>query len=182
MTIILMAVPQESDGLIEVVAKKANIQVIYTGIGFLSSCAKTVEVILKYKPTHILNLGTAGSRLYKAGDLVECVEFKNRTVHVLELLSRKYTSVPITNLPQADCGSGDFIDYSENAKSFSLLDMEAYAIADVCHKMNVKFNAIKYVTDDSSGDVGKKWRENLKSGAKSLADKLDRLIQTKVLS
>lgn len=182
MTLLLMAVPQESNGLIEALAEKANLKLVFTGIGLLAAAAKTAEVIAEYKPSHILNLGTAGSRHLETGQLIECVKFVNRTTNILPMLTTHYFSEAITDLQQVDCGSADFIDFTETAGQFTVLDMEAYAIAFVCQQMKVKFNSVKYVTDNSQGDVGKKWREHLNVGAVALSQQLKQMLRTKVLT
>jgi adenosylhomocysteine nucleosidase len=169
-----MAVPQESNGLIEAIAEKSNLKLFYTGIGLLAAA--------QYNPSHILNLGTAGSRHIEVGRLIECTKFVNRTTNILPMLTTYYFAEPMTDLEKGDCGSADFIDFTEAAEQFTVLDMEAYAMAFVCHQMNVKFNSFKYVTDNSKGEVGKKWREHLSSGAIALSKQLERLLKTKVLT
>ncbi len=177
-----MAVPQESDGRIEILAQKYEFKLHYTGIGMLAAAQKTTEVIINEKPSHIINLGTAGSRHLEIGELVECVLFKNRTAQIDSKLDQYIKAQAITELKQLDCGSADYIDYSENANDFQILDMEAYAIALVCHKTNIRFNSIKYITDDSKDNVSHKWREQLPLAAIKLSEYLEKLIQTKVLT
>lgn len=182
MVAILIALKKESDGLIEQIAHEKGFQVHYTGMGMVAAAQKTTEVICKYKPTRILNLGTAGSRHFKVGSLLECTQFSNRTVQLLDKLKHTLEVPAISLLPKAHCGSSDHIDLTDKAHEHEILDMEAFAMAWVCKKMDVSFNAIKYVTDDSLGDVSKKWQDQLKDVTTTLQKALSDLIQTKVIS
>lgn len=177
MTIILIALKKESNGLIEQTASRHGWEVHYTGMGMLAATQKTTEIICKYQPRRIINLGTAGSRHIQVGQVVECQRFSNRTVHLLEKLKYTIEAEPLTTLPQVHCGSSDHIDLSAAARDYEILDMEAFAMASVCKKMNVPFHAIKYITDDSQGDVSSKWQEQLQTVAASLQKTLEDLIR-----
>lgn len=181
MVIILIALKKESNGLIEQTAAIHGIQVHYTGMGMLAAAQKTTEIICKHNPTWILNLGTAGSRHFPVGQMVECIQFSNRTVQLLGKLKYTIESQPISSWPKAHCGSSDHIDLTDAAHEFEVLDMEAFAMASVCKKMNVRFNAIKYITDNSQGDVSVKWHQQLEAVSLALQKALQDLIQTKVI-
>lgn len=181
MTIILMALQKESNGLIEATAQAADIKIFYTGIGLIAAASKTAEVIVTHKPTAILNIGTAGSRHLEIGSLVEGIKFSNRTKEQLESIKYSIEVSPITNLSKGHIGSADHIDMSDSASDFEVLDMEAYAMALVCKKMKVQFNSIKYITDDSRSNFTEKWNQELKASSISLQNILSDLIQTKVI-
>lgn len=181
MVIILIALKKESNGLIEQVAEAHGFQVHYTGMGMLAAAQKTTEIICKHQPTLILNLGTAGSRHFPVGQVVECTQFSNRTAHLLDKLKYTIETSAISSWPKAHCGSSDHIDLTDTAHEHQVLDMEAFAMASVCKKMNVRFNSIKFITDDSQGDVSVKWQEQLQVVATTLQKVLQDLIQTKVI-
>lgn len=176
-----MALQKESNEMIESVADAAGIPVYFTGFGLISAAYRTAEIIVRHQPTHILNLGTAGSRHHRIGRLVECTTFSNRTVDQIETLKFSIKVDPLTDLEHVHCGSADHIDTSDLAAAHDVLDMEAYAMALVCKKMNVKFNSIKYITDDSRAGFTETWHQELKTAAIRLHDYLQILIQTKVI-
>ncbi len=183
MTVILMAMKNESNGLIEKIAQDdSGLSLHYTGFGLLAAAQKTTEIICQFKPQRILNLGTAGSRHFPMGHIVECTQFSNRTRELLSTLNYTLKTFPITDLPEAHCGSADCIDLSEAADAHEVLDMEAFAMAYVCQKMNVPFHSVKYITDSSEGDVPALWRKQLLPASEALQKVLQKLIQTKVIS
>lgn len=165
-TVVVLALPEESQGLIE----KLGFRVFYTGIGLISASARITEIILKENPTHVLNLGTAGSFKINPGQLVECDQFINRTPNLLSLLDKKISVEPVTPLLKVRCGSADTIENENNPNlQFEVMDMEAYALAQACASHKVKFTAIKYISDRSDQNTLKDWKLNLKSAAQAFA-------------
>jgi len=63
------------------------------------------------------------------------------------------------------CGTGD--SFSVPHINYQICEMEAYALAKVCHKFCVPFDCYKYISDsDADGeDQGNEWRENVHKGA-----------------
>jgi adenosylhomocysteine nucleosidase len=181
--LIVMALPQESDGLIEKVIEKNGNQavLIYTGVGLISAAQKTTEAILKFQPVSVLNLGTAGSRKFSISQLIECTEFIYRG-ETSYMIKNKHKVDPLTNLSRAICASADHVDMNENALKYEVMDMEAYAIAKVCEEYNVRFNSIKYVTDSSDETMLQDWKVNLKHGATALQKFLHDFFQTTTAS
>lgn len=165
--LILMALPAESQGLIEKWTESQEVPLIFTGMGLINATQKTTQAIQKFNPHFVLNLGTAGSRQHKVGELVECTELLRRD-QTLSLLNKKISINGFSNLPKTSCGSADFVDSSESISQFGVVDMEAYAIVTVCKNLNIECGFIKFVSDVSGHDVKKQWEENAKSVAKAL--------------
>lgn len=172
-----MALPQESQGLIEKWAEQHGSRLIFTGVGLINAAAKTTESIAKFRPQFVLNLGTAGSRQFSPHVLLECTEFLRRD-QTLSFLNRKISSTAFSKLPKTNCGSADFVDMSENVNRFGVVDMEAYAIASVCKDLQVQFGVIKFVTDVSDHDVKKQWEKNSKAASLALLQFLSELFPT----
>ena len=166
-TLLIMALPEESQNRFE----NAQIEVHYSGIGAVKAAYLTHKLILERKPSRIVNLGTAGSFKFKQAELVECSSFVQRFPTNLTIpgFAKITASEFLTNFPKAVCGSGDFIQ-SEPGASFDIMDMEAYAIAYVCAKLNVSFHSIKYVTDSSNENTYKDWKKNLNSASAALLE------------
>src|SRR5690242_689863 len=81
--LIVMALPQESRGQLE----QAGARVLYTGVGKVNAAAslarRLAELRCEGKPvSHVVNLGTAGSRSVRAHTLVACNRFAQRDMDV----------------------------------------------------------------------------------------------------
>jgi adenosylhomocysteine nucleosidase len=174
--LIVMALAPESGGLIEKTLAEHNIEahLIYTGVGLISAAQKTTEAILHHKPHRILNLGTAGSRKFSQGTLVECHEFIYRG-DISYIIKNKHTVETFTDLQKAVCASADHVDLGPIKVECDVMDMEAFALAKVCENYQIPFHSIKYVTDASDANMLQDWKENLKHGAIALSDFLKKV-------
>ncbi len=190
---ILMALKQESKGLFE----SEGIKIYYTGVGKVKATYSAVKLIEIHKPKWVLNLGTAGSKRWPVGTLVECTEFVQRDgmfaptqfaqgntlIDPTQLIQRAtplfpqktYKSTAISNLPQVTCGTADFVEFGEPKLACDIFDMEAYALAYVCDQQKIKFNAIKYITDSSDKNVLSDWTKNLEAASKALLAQFKKL-------
>ena len=54
-----------------------------------------------------------------------------------------------------------------------VVDMEAYALAKVCHKTGIDFISFKYITDDGNADD---WETFCAEGAEKFRELLDELL------
>lgn len=165
---LIMALPHESQNYFE----KMNIPVHYSGIGKVNAAHKTTEIILTQKPKHIINLGTAGSHKILPHTLVEIFEFLQRDLEYTPFddVAGKI-SVPtfLPHLQQVICGTGDNVETAAK-NHYDIMDMEAYAMAKVCKKMNVGFTSIKYITDQSNSETLKDWKTSLPKAAQTLLE------------
>jgi len=173
--LVLMALPSESQGLFE----KAGVKVYYSGIGKINATFKTTELILQSRPKKILNLGTAGSHKFKTHDMIECRGFVQKDMDLtplnfplgetpLDEIPGRIEIPTITNLPKGICGTGDVFEIGTPKLTCDLVDMESYAIAKVCKKLNTEFTSIKYITDGSDPHAKDDWLKNLKPAAEAL--------------
>lgn len=162
-----MALPEESQGLIEKWAQAQGIPLVFTGMGMIQASAKATEAIQKFQPQFILNLGTAGSQRFPTGTVVECTEFLRRD-STLPFLNKKITVAARTSLAAALCGSADHVGSTEDVKRFGVVDMEAYALATICKKHMVEFCAVKVVSDGSKLNVKSEWENNLRMCSEKL--------------
>ncbi len=162
-----MALPAESQGLIEKWVEDHGHALVFTGMGLLNATQKTTQAIHDHQPKFILNLGTAGSRRHKVGEVVECNEFVRRD-QTLSFLNKKISMNAFSKLPTTSCGSADFVDTTENINQYGVVDMEAYAMASVCKDLNIDFGCVKFVSDISDQNVKTQWEENTKAAADAL--------------
>ena len=169
--------------------------VIYTGVGKVNATyelTKYLESFGEYIPYKlVINYGTAGSRKYKKGELVDCTKFLQRDMDVTGLGFEK-NQTPFEWEPEivireqnakfnpigknAICGTGDsFVEDSSNHHG-EVVDMEAYALAKVCYLYNVPFISFKYITDGADGNAVVDWEENVGKGIVKFKEKvLDKL-------
>ena len=168
-------------------------QILYTGVGKVNATLKLTQRLhsshLHYMPKMpelVINYGTAGSRKIKKGQLVDCTKFIQRDMDVTglgfmihqtpfespnEMVVRSTSEFnPIGK--KLRCGTGDnFVQTNEDTYS-DVFDMEAYALAKVCHHYKVPFISFKYITDSANESSPKDWEENLGKGIVQFKEKV----------
>ena len=179
----VMALPQEGMGLLE----NLGIDVLYTGVGKVNATyALTKELAtrraLKRLPRRVINLGTAGSRVFKTGALVACNQFVQRDMDVsplgFEHGETPFEEGPIVlecppaflEMDHGICGSGDSFVTGELPVPCDIMEMEGYALAKVCLRENIPFAAVKYITDGADENAAMDWPERLRHAAESFAE------------
>lgn len=163
-----MALKEESQGLIEQQANKLGYDVHYTGVGLINAAEKLTSLIHQHQPQIILNLGTAGSKKIKVGELVEVTDFLYRG-EAFANINFKIQMQPKTNLQNVSCGSADHVDFSETT-TYDIMDMEAYSLARICKTHKIILCSVKYISDSSNANLKSEWQNNLKNGAKALTE------------
>jgi adenosylhomocysteine nucleosidase len=180
-----MALPLESGGALESV----GVPVLYTGVGKLNAAYALTRELTRRSVSHsrgvdlVLNLGTAGSSVFPTGALVECTRFLQRDMDASPLGfavgETPYDDYPqvlergqvFPGLPQASCGSGDDFCVDYKPAAFQVVDMEAYALAKVCHMENIPFACVKYITDGAKDHAAAgEWHETSRGAGQRLAD------------
>ena len=171
-----------------------NYDVLYTGVGKVNATIKLMErlgsIFLSREgeiaPNLVINYGTAGSRKYKQGELVDCTKFIQRDMDVTGLgfqrgetpfekeppivIESKSSFNPIGK--HATCGSGDnFVEDRTNYYG-EVVDMEAYALAKVCYLYDVPFISFKYIRDDADENAGTDWEKNCSNGIQLFKNKV----------
>ena len=178
--LIVMALEVEAQGLFR--ARGAD--VLFTGIGKVNATYQLTRRIaeeraLGKKPL-VVNLGTAGSRHFKRGSVVACRRFVQRDMDVTGLgFALGHTPfenhVPaelefpeyFPDLPHALCGTGDRFEAHAEALLWDVIDMEAFALAKVCHLEGLPFACAKFITDGADGSAGVDWHANLPVAARA---------------
>ena len=72
------------------------------------------------------------------------------------------------DLAQGICGTGDSFETGLPKVPCNLVDMEGYALAKVCKKLDVRLISVKYITDGANDTAHLDWEENLLLGAQKL--------------
>ena len=142
----------------------------HIGVGKINATFNTSKFIDEFKPDLIINFGTAGAKKKGLSGLIECTRFYQRDMDVRSL-NFKLGETPFDDINEIlisdgySCGSGDnFVD-KKIEMEVDVVDMEAYAIAKVCKKKNIKFRCFKYISDNADSNSSNDWKENLKKGS-----------------
>jgi adenosylhomocysteine nucleosidase len=147
--LIVMALESEGQGL----AERLGLEVIYCGVGKVNAAYHlTRRLAAGGAPfEYVLNLGSAGSHTFARGQLVEASSFVQRDMDAtglgFALGQTPFDDTPATlvaaprfvHLPQGVCASGDSFLQGQSPIEADIIDMEAYALAKVCHLAGVPF-------------------------------------------
>tara|TARA_S200000501_G_scaffold4843_1_gene4180 strand:- start:410 stop:934 length:525 start_codon:yes stop_codon:yes gene_type:complete len=154
----------------------------YVGVGKINATYNLIKLIHKYKPSEVINYGTAGSIKKGLSGIVECTKFYQRDMDVRGLLDFKLGETPFDQINEIvnskdgfSCGSGDSFVKNNIEMKTDLVDMEAYALAKVCKLEGVKFRCFKYISDNADDNATSDWIENCKKGAKLFKIKINNL-------
>lgn len=177
--LVVMALEMEAQGLFE----RAGVPVLYTGLGKVNAALSLMRALRDRRREGgvlplVMNFGTAGSRTLRTGTLVACRQFVQRDMDVsgigfppgvtpFEDVPTQLEFPPVfADLPTGLCGSGDSFETGTAARLHcEVIDMEAYALAKVCHLEGVRFGCAKYVTDGADGAAAEDWQRNLPRAA-----------------
>jgi adenosylhomocysteine nucleosidase len=180
--LIVMALPQESRGLLEA----AGAHLLYTGVGKVNAAATLARRLAELRcaggsPTRVVNMGTAGSRRIAPHSLIACDRFRQRDMDVSGLgfaagvtpfdnaPAELVVEPSFPHLPQLVCSTADSFATDLHDVDGDVVDMEAFALARVCFTERVPFACVKYVTDGADADSAAHWQAALEAAARSFA-------------
>ncbi|HEX4025914.1 MAG TPA: 5'-nucleosidase [Steroidobacteraceae bacterium] len=176
--LVVMALPIEAQELFE----HGGVPVLYTGLGKVNAAMALMRRLCAYRAAGaalplVINFGTAGSHHFATGAMVGCHRFVQRDMDVSALgfaLGRTpFEDLPAQlqfpplfgELPEGLCGSGDSFQTGAARLHCEVIDMEAYALAKVCHVEQARFGCAKYITDGADHAAAGDWQNNLPSAA-----------------
>ncbi|UYW02596.1 nucleosidase [Flavobacterium agricola] len=154
---------------------------VFTGIGKINATLKVIQAIQKYQPKLIINLGTAGSTTFVKYAIVNCTQFIQRDMDVtglgFELYQTPLTNQPVIldygiklpNLEQGICGTGDNFETNLINKPFTVVDMEAYALALVAKQYEIDFLCLKFISDGADEDAASSWTTNVSNAPEAFS-------------
>jgi adenosylhomocysteine nucleosidase len=172
--LILIAIKEEAPNL------RHMMNVFYTGVGKVNAAMTAAQLIERYRPKRVINLGTAGGIAVTAG-LHECTRFVQRDIRCLGLgCSNGQTpfedDIIIGNGDGLICSTGDnFVTDNNLLIPADVVDMEAYAIAKVCKKTKTEFLCYKFISDGANSDSLNDWRTTVSQGQAHYLNKLKEL-------
>ena len=161
--------------------------VLYTGVGKVNATYKLTKHFGSFHSVPairrsydlVINYGTAGSRELPIGELVDCTKFIQRDMNVTGMGFLKgqtpfekevpmildYDHVEFNPIgKKLRCGTGDNFVQDDIDNYSDVFDMEAYALAKVCHHYKVPFISFKYITDNADEHSPKDWVDNCSDG------------------
>lgn len=141
-------------------------QVVFTGVGKARATRAIVKYIFEhqdlFKSTDapvIVSLGTAGSAKFNKGEIILVDNFFNNGDNFIrEQISFDTLPCPTGRV----CGSSDFFVGPENFsqdkiqamhEQFDCMDMESFALANVCKQLGIRFCAAKCISDGADNTV-----------------------------
>lgn len=159
-----------------------DFDVIFTGIGKVNAAYALTKGIFQRKPDLIVNIGTAGSLFFNVGDIVCCTSFVQRDMDATALgfpkFKTPFSSDPVVlkhglklaNFTEGICGSGDHFESDGSGDDYSVVDMEAYALAKVCSEEKLPFLCLKYISDGADSNALTDWNTEVKKASQKLHD------------
>jgi adenosylhomocysteine nucleosidase len=179
--LIVTALPQELANL----PLGHDISVVFTGIGKLNAALALMDAIQTYQPSLVVNFGTAGRLSTKVSGLVEVADVLQRDMLAEPLAPRGSTpfdptpSILPSGYAGVRCATGDsFVSATESwltDQNVSIVDMELFALAFICHRKKIPWRSFKYITDDTDQNAGKEWAEQMHHGRDLFLERLQAL-------
>lgn len=169
----VFALPAEAAGIFE----KHN--PLFVGVGKINALYQVMKRIYTKKPGIIINLGSAGSAVHARGSLVCCTRFVQRDMDVTALGFERYQTpfneggwmleygIKAKGLEEAVCGTGDCFDVNHSGDAYTIVDMEAFAIAWLARQEGIPFLCLKYISDGADGQAAEDWSEAVHHAAAS---------------
>jgi adenosylhomocysteine nucleosidase len=170
-TLFVFALPSEAAEEFEHVTK------VIVGIGKVNAAYELTKAIHQHKPGLIINLGSAGSNVFKKGEVVCCTKFIQRDMDVRGLGFKEYETpfsgidpvlnygIRIKGLPEGICGTGDSFEMNHFVADYNVIDMEAYPLALIAMKEQVPFLCLKYISDGADGTAADDWAVQVHNAA-----------------
>jgi len=164
-TLVLVALPEELN------RDLIDAPVVYTGVGLSNAAMMAYEAITQHQPDLVINYGSAGA-LKNIQGLLSVASVCQRDANCEPLRQRGFMlgeNILYYNSGQTGirCGSGNnFVTDPDNwtKDHCDIVDMELWAIAKVCDRLNTKWISMKWISDNADGDSGTVWEDALKAG------------------
>ena len=159
-----------------------EVPVVFTGVGKINAALRTHQAIEKYRPDLIVNVGTVGSLKIELGKVCEIGSVVQRDFDTTPLAPRGI--VPFDGNPSiyysADgkfrCGTGDSfvtkLDPWLIENKIDVVDMELFAIAQVCAEKDIPWKSFKFVSDMVGSNSKDEWVEGKSEASARLIEVL----------
>jgi adenosylhomocysteine nucleosidase len=141
------------------------------GVGKVNAAINTANLIHRYNPKRIINLGTAGGITVGTG-IYRIKKLFQHDVNLIDLgyppghhMNDNLSYISLEGEGKI-CGSGDlFVTQPERIRiECDIIEMEAYSVAKACLMNNVEVEVFKYITDTADENASKDWQTHVASG------------------
>lgn len=182
--VLLAATPLEVPGEL---TELYGFPIYYTGVGKINAAKTTAWVAMMREPDVIINFGSCGclNEDIEPGRLLD-VGYVNNDIEAYPFAPYGVTpfsndkGIALASPSSVSCLTADrFYDkyrtdyskaYLNKLKEVTIVDMELYAIAQVCKEYGIKCISYKWVSDAGIAD---QWTENKTKGFDKFAKKLN---------
>ena len=162
---------------------ETEVRMILSGIGKTNAAMNVMQAVMEFRPDYVLNVGSTGTLNHQVGDIIVSHHFVDRDLERMKLFGLEYNITTVCpagleNLPSVLSGretlddlivnTGDDFVTAGEALTGDAVDMEVFAEAMVCRKMNLPLLSIKYVTDIVGQNSVAAWEEKLADAREGL--------------
>ena len=178
--LLVYAIPEER---IEINIPNAEVVYVETGMGKVNAAMRTMRAICEHHPDIVINFGTAGTLNHDIGDIIICNQFIDRDLRKVtldgitseiifgrEAINRVFTEQQLQERARliGTCNTGDsFVTQGADIEG-DVIDMEAYAEAEVCKEMGIPFVSVKCVTDVVGQNSVEAWIDKIADACRGL--------------
>lgn len=177
--LVTYAIAQER---VEVKFPNCEINYCQMGIGKVNAALSVYEAVNNFRPDVVLNVGTAGSVAHAVDSIVICSRFIDRDMVKCKDFGVDYEHHFHDEVKAIDLFRGWNIDNTCNTgDSFvtqviadaDAFDMENFAVAALCKRLNIPLVSVKYITDKIGENSPKHWEDKLEDAQKGLQSFFD---------
>lgn len=152
----------------------AGVQLVHSGVGKINAALAARDALERFGPRLIVNYGTAGALHAGAHGLLTVGRVIQRDMDAEPIAARgvtPFSSLPaeiLADEPGVCCATGDSFVRAPDAwlaaQRADVVDMELFAIADVCRRHDVAWWACKFVSDSADHTAGDDWAARVGAG------------------
>lgn len=148
--------------------------VLYTGVGKVNATLSLYSYLLKNNTVEtVVNVGSAGGVICKKNSIIQCGTFLDGQLNYPGYVEEE---VSFPTKGSTICTFDNFIT-DKPQKKCDCVDMEAYALAKVCKKLNIDFLCFKFISDIIGEESQEgQWVENFSNGKLLLKQKVKNLL------
>jgi adenosylhomocysteine nucleosidase len=163
-----------------------DVVLIHSGVGKINATLAARLAIEQHRPSLVINYGTAGAIHASAIGLMEVARVIQRDMIAEPIAPRGVTPFSALSAEIESghtgvcCATGDsFVTAADpwlQDHKVDVVDMELYAIADVCRRSGLPWRAFKFVTDMADAGAADAWSRQVGRGELLFEQALHRLV------
>lgn len=172
--LIVLALREEAPRLFK---QYKNVHAI--GVGKVNAAINVSKLIAEYRPSRVINLGTAGGLRLDSGIYrVNTVREHDFNCAALGILPGHHIDGTVHEIKLHGsgkiCASGDlFVTEPDKLRvDCDMVEMEAYSVAKACIVHNIQVEIWKYISDAADDNAAVEWTEQVAMGESYYLDVL----------